>query len=455
MDYQLTMAIFTKSSSVDGSAAELFHWHARYGGFQRLVPPWTGVRLAAATAGLTDGAIWTIRGPLGLPWTAHLFDVQPGRQFRDRQGFGPFADWQHTHLFEPDGDRARMVDRIGYRLRLGLGARFAAAELDRLFTFRHERLRRDFARHAGFDRSPKTIAVSGSRGLIGRELVQFLSAAGHRIVRLVSGRATAEPLDDTVWHRWQPMQPLDPAVLRGADAVVHLAAEPIAEGRWTKSKRAKILESRVVPTRHLAEAAGRAGVPVFVSASGVGAYGDSGETELTEQSPLGDGFLADVCRDWENAAGLFPGRAVQLRIGVVLTPQGAALGRQMPAFQLGLGAKLATGRQFVPWIGIDDTLAAIQFCLFNASLHGPVNVVAPQPVRQEVFAETLAYVLHRPRFLQLPTGLLKALVGDVAGPALLASMKAMPAKLLAAGFRFDGTDLESELRYLLGKKPPA
>lgn len=461
------MPLFTRRSPMPVSADELYAWHARPGAFERLNPPWEPARVVAR-----DGPFETLRatvrvpalGPLGLTWVARHFDAEPGRQFRDRQEKGPFAEWVHIHRMIPDRPAASVLeDEIAYRLPLGAvgqlaGGRTVRKRLEAVFAYRHRVTASDLRRHAAVrDRPRLTVAVTGSRGLIGSELVPFLTAGGHRVVRLVTGSA-ARPFDDgTTWVPWDPMKPLDPGTFADVDAVVHLAAEPIAAGRWTRAKRRAIHDSRTVPTRHLAEAAAKAGVKAFVSASAVGVYGDRRDEELAEDAAPGPGFIADVCRAWEAAtepAAAAGVRVVTLRIGVVLTPKGAALGRQLAAFRGGLGAVLGSGRQWVPWIGMGDTVGAIHHALMADGLRGPVNVVAPGVVRQRAFATSLGRVLRRPVFMHLPGWALRRLFGPVADPALLASMRVVPRKLLATGFAFDRPELEPELRHLLGRTKP-
>jgi len=303
-----------------------------------------------------------------------------------------------------------------------------------------------------------TVAVTGSRGLIGSELVPFLAAAGHAVVRLVTGPVKSPPDDGTRWVGWDPAAGPDPAVLAGCDAVVHLAGENVAEGRWTEAKKRRILDSRAVPTRRLAEAiaslpAGRR-PGVFVSASAIGFYGDRGDEELTEDSPRGAGFLADVCKAWEEAAAPAAAagvRVVHPRIGVVLSPKGGALGAQLPAFRLGLGAVLGSGRHWLSWIAVDDTVRALHHCLTTEALAGPVNLTAPHPVTSRAFTKALGRVLGRPAVMWLPRFALRLMFGEIADAGLLASLRVLPRRLLDTGFAFGHAELEPALRALLGR----
>jgi hypothetical protein len=296
------------------------------------------------------------------------------------------------------------------------------------------------------------IAVTGSRGLIGSALVRFLAAGGHRVTRLVRG-ADAGPGPTA---RWSVERGLEAAErLAGLDAVVHLAGENLAAGRWTPARKEAIRRSRVEGTRRLASALARLGRPpqIFVSASAVGIYGNRGEEILDEKSAPGRGFLADLCRDWEAAtAPLAPSgaRIVQLRFGMVLAADGGALAKMLPVFRLGAGGVLGDGRQAMSWIGRDDALAVILHAVTSGELAGPVNAVAPVPVTNAEFTRILARVLGRPAFLRVPAAALRLVYGELADETLLASQHVVPARLLATGYRFLDAELEPALAHVLG-----
>ena len=458
------MPTFTTRSPMPASADDVYAWHARPGAFQRLQPPWEPIRMVGSEGAFgTDGHRVAFQasllGPIKGTWLAEAYDFQPGVRFQDRQLKGPFAFWNHTHSFIPDGPHSSFLDEhIEYRLPGGalgrlLAGRTVRKRLEAMFRYRHSLTASDLRRHAKYPRRLK-IAVTGSRGLVGSELVLFLLGGGHSVTRLVSGDFQ-DANDGTAWVRWNANQPLDPAVIAGHDAVIHLAGDGIAEGRWSAAKKRRILESRTVPTRHLADAI--AALPpdgrpkVLVSASAVGCYGDRGDEVLSEQSSPGTGFLADVCKAWEAAAEGAGVRVVHPRIGVVLTPKGAALGKQLLPFKMGLGAVLGSGKQWLPWVTVHDLVGAIHECVMNDALSGPVNVSAPHSITNREFTKTLGRVLRRPAFLWLPRFALRVLFGEVADAALLASMRAVPSKLTAAGFAFDHAELEPALRFLLGK----
>jgi uncharacterized protein (TIGR01777 family) len=294
------------------------------------------------------------------------------------------------------------------------------------------------------------VLISGASGLLGSALTRALQAASHKPVALVRRAPGADEV------QWDPNEPLDPAKLAGFDAIVHLAGKNIA-GRWTEQFKREVLESRVRGTLTLATAAAESyrqgGQPrIFLSASGAGYYGNRGDEVLTEDSPLGQGFLAEVCKQWEAAtaaasqAGV---RVVNLRTGVVLARDGGALKPMLLPFKLGLGGRVGSGQQYWSWISLDDEIGAMMFLLQNDSLRGPVNAVGPTPVRNAEFVRALGKVLHRPTIFPLPEWVVKTLLGEMGGELLLTSARVLPAKLNAAGYRFMRPDLSEALRAML------
>ncbi len=288
------------------------------------------------------------------------------------------------------------------------------------------------------------IAISGGSGLIGTALTAELAASGCDVVRLVRRPATA-PAE----IQWDPAADLDPAVLAGTDAVVHLSGAPIAAKRWTTARKAELRASRLTSTGTLAAAMASAEPPpsVLICGSAIGFYGDTGEAIVDESAPAGRGFLADLVRDWEAAAE--PARAagirvVSIRSGVVLSARGGMLGRLLLPFRLGLGARIGSGAQYLSWISLTDEVRAIRFAIDDDGLSGPVNLTAPEPVTNAAFTRALARALGRPAFLRLPSPLLSAALGEVASE-LLASARVVPAKLLQAGFTFRDPDIQTAL----------
>jgi uncharacterized protein (TIGR01777 family) len=293
------------------------------------------------------------------------------------------------------------------------------------------------------------VAVTGSHGLIGGELVSRLTAGGHRVTAVVRQDASAGQVS------WDPGAPsFDASKLEGVDAVVHLAGLNIAASRWTAAFKQRIRQSRVQGTRVLCQ--GLAGMDrppaVLVSASAVGYYGDRGDQRLTEDSPPGTGFLAEVARDWEAATGPAAAagvRVVPLRFGVVLSRKGGALAKLLTPFKMGGGGIVGNGRQYMSWIGLDDAVSTIVYALTTPSLSGPVNAVAPQPVTNREFTKTLGRVLSRPTLVPLPAFAARLAFGEMADALLLASTRVQPARLLESGYDFRHTSLEDALRHVL------
>lgn len=290
------------------------------------------------------------------------------------------------------------------------------------------------------------IAVTGASGLIGTALVPALRADGHEVVRFV--RRPAQAVDE---RRWDPAaRRVEPAAVADLDAVVHLAGVGVADSRWTPAYKAKILSSRVDGTTAIARAVAQAGGPgVLLSASAIGWYGETGEVLTDEAGPLGQGFLADVCQQWEQAtspaqdAGV---RVVHLRTGIVLAAEGGALPRLTKLFKAGLGAPLGSGKQWMSWISLQDEVAAIVHCL-SAQLAGPVNLVGPAPVTNRAFTKTLGSAVHRPTLpVPVPGFVLQALLGDFAQEGLLTGQRLAPAALERTGFSFAHRDLASALQ---------
>jgi uncharacterized protein (TIGR01777 family) len=291
------------------------------------------------------------------------------------------------------------------------------------------------------------VVVTGSAGLIGTALTESLRQDGAEVVRLVRGQP-ASPAE----IRWDPLAPrggLDPAVLSGADAVVHLAGAPIASGRWTEARKHELRASRVTSTEGLVAAMTAAAVPppVLLAGSAIGWYGDTGDREVDESAPAGTGFLAALVRDWEAAAaaaGAAGVRVVNLRSGIVLSRRGGMLARLAPVFRLGLGARLGAGDQYISWISLTDEVRAIRFLQDQAGISGPVNLTAPEPVTNAELTAALASAVGRPALLRVPAGLLRAGLGEVSSE-LLAGARVRPARLRQAGFEFRHPELRAAL----------
>lgn len=295
------------------------------------------------------------------------------------------------------------------------------------------------------------ILVTGASGLVGSAIVRNLSSRGEEILQLVR----SAPNDSGREIRWNPLQGIeDSSRLEGLDAVIHLAGEPIAEGRWTQEKKRRIRDSRALGTKVLADAlaALERKPSTFLSASAIGYYGTRGAEVLTEESGPGDDFLARVCREWEEAtetasrAGI---RVVQMRFGVILSSKGGALVKMLTPFKLGLGGRLGSGEQYMSWIALEDVVGVVDHLLEKSEVRGPVNTVAPHPVTNREFTKTLGAALSRPTLFPAPEFALRLAFGEMADVALLASQRVEPARLKESGYVFKYPELKGALQNIL------
>ena len=443
---RLGQVAFEHSAVIEHPPDEVFAWHERPGAIHRLTPPWWPVRVMSESSSLRDGTA-VLRLPGGLRWAAtHRPEgYEDGRRFTDvltTPGLREALGWRHIHDFmpEPEG-RTKVMDRVDTRL----PGRF----LEQMFAYRTRQLAGDLRSHRRLASGSLTVAVTGSSGLVGTALGAFLSSGHHRVVRLVRGEATGGGE-----RRWDPLDPA-PDLLEGIDAVVHLAGAPIF-GRFTAAHKERVRTSRVGPTRRLAEAAARAGVPVVVTASAIGVYGpDRGDEVLTERSERGEGFLADLVADWEEAteparrAGV---RVVTVRTGLVQDPRGGMLRLLRPIFAAGLGGPLGGGRPWMSWVGLDDLLDVYLRAVVDPALSGPINAVAPEPVRNSEYTRLLATVLRRPAPLPVPGFAPQLLLGrEGATEFASANQRVAPAKLQDMAHKFRHPRLEGALRHVLGR----
>jgi uncharacterized protein len=454
---------FIYSSVVDAEPSEVFAWHSRPGAIVRLTPPWPPVRVLREARSLRDGTA-VLGLPGGLRWVAthQPAGYDPPKAFVDVLASQPLSavlPWRHTHQFGPAGGGEGGPGRAHATLVTDVvDTPLPARMLRPMFVYRHRQLADDLAAQArarAVCPDPLTIAITGSGGLIGTQLTALLTTGGHRVIRLVRRlpRHAGE-------RYWRPEDP-SPELLNGVDAVIHLAGAPIG-GRFTPDHKREIRDSRITPTRRLAElaavSAGPGNLRAFVTASAIGIYGPDRKDEvLTEDSSMGDGFLADVVTDWEQAAAPAAAagvRAVQVRTGIVQTPRGGMLRYLYPWFAAGLGGRLGDGKQWLSWIGLDDLLDVYLRAVTDPGLSGPVNAVAPEPVRNAVYARTLAAVLRRPALLPVPALGPRLLLGaEGAGELAKASQRVRPQRLADAGHRFRHPGLEAALGHVLGREP--
>jgi uncharacterized protein (TIGR01777 family) len=297
------------------------------------------------------------------------------------------------------------------------------------------------------------ILITGATGMVGTALMAMLKSERHDVSRLVRGKP--REVFDIVWS--PAAATINLSAIEGFDAVVHLAGENIAAGRWTSARKDRILRSRVDGTRLLAESLAKLDHPpkVLVSASAIGYYGDRGNETLSETSAPGSGFLADVCREWESAteAASEKGiRVVMTRLGMVLSTRGGALKKMLLPFRLGAGGKIGSGEQYMSWISLRDLCRAILHAIRTESLKGPVNAVAPSPITNAVFTKALGAALQRPTVIPVPGFAARLAFGEMADALLLASTRVLPARLLSSGFFFQDREIELTLKRIVNEK---
>jgi len=462
MEKSKSRSLFSHRSLYPCTPEELYSWHSRPGALERLLPPWDDTLVLAKTGTIEAGAQVHLKmhlGPIAFHYRGRHLENIPGKMFRDMQEKGPFASWSHSHFFEDAPEGAILRDEVEYSLpgHAFLPARihsFVTANLKRMFRYRQSVLEQDILLHQRCGSRPLRLLISGASGVLGRELLPLLTTGGHQVFTLVRRRPDRQKREIF----WDPARDiLNKDDLPEVDGVIHLAGEYIGLSRWREDKKRRVIDSRVKGTELLVRALTAADRPpkVFLSASAVGYYGDCGDRVVDETSAPGEGFMAEVCRSWEQAtdaaqrAGI---RTVLLRLGVGLTPRGGALRRILAASPCGFIRCFGTGRQYISWISSDDMIAAMLHTLTCPSLSGPLNIAAPEPVSNLRFMQTLADICGRPLLCPLPKWLLQMLYGQMASEILLSGCRVTTKKLSDSGFSFRHPNLESGLRFLLGRE---
>lgn len=418
----------------------------------RLMPPWRKTKVLFHEGGPDEEGsqvgIQVQFGGVWWKWVLEHRDLLPGKEFSDCQVKGPFAHYCHRHRVNPvDNHSCTVIDEITYRLPWGLPLSSLEKEFAKLFHWRHQVLQGDLELISRYQTKPLRILLSGATGLIGKPLEALLGTAGHDVVRLVRKQEIA------TYHtiHWDPVHGnFCKEDFEGFDAVIHLAGENIAAGRWTKKKKEKLFLSRCRDSWLLSQILSRLKRPpkTVISASAIGYYGNRGQEKLTEESGKGEGFLADLCYKWEDATQGIESRGSRLvhaRFGVVLSTAGGMLQKTLLPFKMGLGGRLGSGSQAMSWIGIDDVVGTLYHLLMTESIHGPVNVTAPMPVSQAGFSQALARKLGRPMFFSVPGWVLRSLLGEMAEELLLSSAWVEPKRLMETGYVFRYSDLAQVL----------
>ena len=461
------MAHFRKQTQIPASQQELYNWHGSGGASSRLAPPWEQIEIVEWKGGvqtqheeswkqfgdISQGAQVILRTKVGPIWqkmhAQHTAHKQP-EMFTDVMIKGPFAHWEHNHRFvHVDTKTSMLDDEIEYRLPLSpisdwVAGWFVRRKLEKMFQYRHRRTLHDLEQKMKYESSPKKIAVTGASGLVGSELCAFLRGMGHDVytVSRQKGNIEQKVLSFDSVHAWE-----------GFDAVVHLAGEPIAE-RWSEEKKLRIQNSRSQLTHRLSTLLSKLERPpkVFISASAIGFYGNRNDEEITERAKEGEGFLSQVCQQWENAVeparqkGI---RCVHPRIGMVLSPKGGALKKMLLPFQLGAGGPVGSGKQWMSWISLDDLVDLLYFAIQNPQVEGVMNATAPNPVRNKDFGYALGRALSRPAFMPLPSFAVRLLFGEMGQALLLEGARVLPHKANELGFSFSHPTLDACFRDIL------
>lgn len=461
------MPIYEHTATFPYSKDIVWNWHARPGAVRRIMPDWEGIR-PVEVGGIKDGAVTSFRMSIGiLPqrWVAKHHSYIEGEQFCDDMIKGPFGRWNHVHKFiEMDQTEMQIQDRIDWKLPFHFFTRIGAPimvmpRVRQMFKHRTRRILADLKRQQMFKDAPrKRVLISGSTGLIGTQLGAFLETDGHDVHRLIrlSTRLHADQ-DSTKVVKWDDKSgKIIEGSLENFDVIIHLAGAGIGDKRWSKKRKKLIAESREIPTRNLANALANLASPpsLFMCASAVGYYDNRGDEELDENSSTGNGFLAEICRKWEDAAqpAINAGiRTIHMRTGIVTTAAGGMLQQILLPAKLGAMGPIGGGRQWQSWISLDDQIYAMHYLMNHETASGVFNLTAPNPVTQKQFAKVLGKVLRRPAFAPAPGFVMKILFGEMGKSLILDGQKVRPKRLQDLGYTFEHETLEPALRDALGR----
>ena len=462
-------AFFNRRVEIPYDVHDVFNYHARYRAIDRMIPPWSFLKIIKRNNGLEDGAICILElqyGPVKLKWTAKHAGYIQDQLFQDKMIEGPLKSWEHTHSFTPNKlGGCIMEDNIKYSLpyRLNkfniLGNRLNKT-LNQIFGYRHRILQNDL-KLGGLlkENKGKRILISGSTGLIGSALIPFLdTAGGHQISRLVRPSSKYSSGDNNSGIRvWDPQAgKVDPSDLEGFDIIIHLSGASIG-GRWSKIKKRRIYDSRVKTTEILCNAIKKLKKPpsTLLCASAIGYYGSRGEEVVTEETTPGDGFLANLCVDWETQSKSVEDigiRVVNARFGLILSPKGGILKVLTLASPLKVGLGFGYGSNVINWVSIEDVIGSILYLISNASIRGPVNIVSPNPVMASDFFEIISKIQENKIMLKIGSKIMKLAIGDFATTINDSNGVLKPQKLLISGYPFMNSSLEDAARLLLGRQ---
>lgn len=456
---QESQVVVRLRTKLDFPAEEVFAWHLNPGAIYRMIPPWEKVEVLSDVKSPEEvNSVLTLRskmGPFSILWKIKHAQFQEGESFTDIQIKGPFKIWKHVHKVYPKDDATcEWEDEIHFASPLAFLHSWIERKIKKTLKWRHQRLRNELMMKRRYKTKSMRVLVSGTSGLVGQEVTTFLKSQGHEVVPLLR-KGKSEKKEKGIY--WNPKKGVfKKKDFEGFDAVIHLAGKNIAH-LWTKKHKRAIFTSRCRDSWLLSQILLRVNSPpqVLICASAAGFYGDRGNDVLTEDSPKGKGFLADVCEKWEEATKGIEKRktrGIHTRFGIILSSKGGMLGRILPLFRMGLGAVVGSGKQYVSWISLDDVVYGIYHAVITKDLEGPVNFTAPSPETNRSFSKKIAHFLHRPLFLRIPASFLKLTLGQMAEEMLLPSVRAVPDKLKGSGYEFVHPTLEDSLQWELGNR---
>ena len=460
-------AFFIKRVEIPFQVHEVFNYHTRHRAIDRLIPPWSFLRVIKRNNGLENGTTCILElryGPLKSKWTAKHVGYLQDKVFQDEMIKGPLKTWKHTHSFTPiESKGCIMEDKIKYSLPYGLNRiDFFRNRLNKtlyqMFSYRHRILQNDLKLWGlQKENKGKRILISGSTGLIGSALIPLLETAGeHKISRLVRPTSKySESENSSNLRVWDPETGIvDPIDLEGFDTIIHLSGENIG-GRWSKIKKKRIHDSRVKTTEILCNTIKKLKKPpsTLLCASAIGYYGSRGEEVVTEETLAGNGFLANLCVDWEaqvksvEAMGI---RVLNARFGLILSPKGGILKLLTLASHLKVGIGFGNGSNVINWVSIEDVIGSILYSIGNTTIHGPINIVSPNPVKASDFYEIISKIQENQIFLKIGSGFMKLAIGDFTDTINESNGVIKPQKLQNSGYPFMNPGLEDTVRLLLG-----
>lgn len=460
------MPKFTHKKQYEASKQELWNWYNSPGAFRRIMPEWEGIK-PVQVGSLKDGeeTIFKVSiGPIKRKWIARHHSVVENETFSDRMMKGPFGKWNHQHSFVGSGNNTEIQDTIDWKLPLHILTGWTAAitvipRMNQMFRYRSEKVANDLTQIKKTRDLPRQrVLVSGSTGMIGLQLCAFLEAAGHEVHRLlrIDSKLPADINSENV-IRWNDKTgDVIKGDMNGFDSVIHLAGAGIGDKRWSPKRKDIIRNSRVIPTTNLSKILAGLDQPpkAFLSGSAIGYYGDQGTTLVDESSSKGDGFLSEICSEWEQASSVAKEAGIRvshLRSGIVISPLGGALAKLLLPTKMGGGGPVGGGHQIQSWISLDDEIYAIHHLMMQDTSQGAYNLTSPNSVSQKVFAKKLGRVLRRPAFMPLPKFALQLMFGEMGKVLIIEGQDVKPTRLQESGFVFTYSDLENCLRNCLGR----